>query len=172
VAYAIPRDWQAIDYTRSSDAGRTMPFVVVAKASSDQQAVSDAKGDLVGARPQGTVLALGRPTIDTSLVADPSAPTAVLTSEVAPLAASPPSGLKVEVVRPVRPGTVGGQPAATVVLKLTRDGSTYYLERALVYAPNGKAAPMVRVEALLPASSWQSPDHVAIDSIVASVRSG
>src|SRR3984893_6168561 len=81
VAYAIPRDWQAIDYPRSSDAGRTMPFVVVAKASSDQQAVSDAKGDLVGARPQGTVLALGRPTIDTSLVADPSAPAAVLTSE-------------------------------------------------------------------------------------------
>jgi hypothetical protein len=31
---------------------------------------------------------------------------------------------------------------------------------------------MVRVEALLPASGWQSPDHVAIDSIVASVRSG
>jgi hypothetical protein len=172
VAYAIPRDWQAIDYTRSSDAGRSMPFVVVAKAASDQQAVSDARGDLVSARPQGTVLALGRPTIDTSLVADPSAPAAVLTSEVAPLAANPPSGVKVEVVRPVRPGTVGGQPAATVVLKLTRDGSTYYLERALVYAPNGKAAPMVRVEALLPASSWQSPDHVAIDSIVASVRSG
>jgi hypothetical protein len=172
VAYAIPRDWQAIDYTRSSDAGRSMPFVVVAKAPSDQQAVSDARGDLVSARPQGTVLALGRPTIDTSLVADPSAPAAVLTSEVAPLAANPPSGVKVEVVRPVRPGTVGGQPAATVVLKLTRDGSTYYLERALVYAPNGKAAPMVRVEALLPASSWQSPDHVAIDSIVASVRSG
>jgi hypothetical protein len=78
----------------------------------------------------------------------------------------------VEVVRPVRPGTVGGQPSATVVLKLTREGTTYYLERALVYAPSGKAAPMVRLEALLPASSWQSPDHVAVDSIVASVRSG
>ena len=67
-----------------------------------------------------TVVVLGRPSIDTSLVADPSAPAAVLTSEVAPLAANPPSGLKVEVVRPVRPGMVGGQPSATVVLSIFR----------------------------------------------------
>jgi hypothetical protein len=149
-----------------------MPFVVVAKAPSDQQSASDARGDLVAARPQATLLALGRPAVDTSLVADTSAPAAVLTSEIAPLAANPPQGLKVEVVRPVRAATVGGQPAATVVLKLTREGSTYYLERALVYAPSGKAAPMIRVDALLPAASWQSVDHVGVDSIIGSVRSG
>jgi hypothetical protein len=170
LAYSIPRDWQAIDYTRSSDAGRSMPLVVVARAPADQQVVSDAKGDLVSARPQGTVLVLGRPAVDTSLVADSKAPAAVLTSEVAPLAANPPSGVKVEVVRPVQPSTVGGQPAATVVLKLTRDGSTYYLERALVYAPTGKSQAMVHVEAVLPATAWQSQDHAAVDSIVGSVR--
>jgi hypothetical protein len=171
LAYGIPREWGAIDYTRSSDAGRTMPFVIVARAPSDQQAASDAKGDLVAARPQATILALGRPSIDTSLVADATAPAAVLTSEVAPLAASPPPGLKVEVVRPVRATTVGGQPAATVVLKLTRDGGVFYLERALIYSPSGKAAPMIRVEALLPAASWHSSDGIVVDSIIGSVRS-
>lgn len=170
LAYSIPRDWQAIDYTRSSDAGRNMPLVVVARAPADQQAVSEAKGDLVNVRSQGTVVALGRPGIDTRLVADPRAPGAVLTSEVAPLAANPPSGVKVEVVRPVQTSTVGSQPSATVVLKLSRDGSTYYLEQALVYAPSGKSPAMIHAQALLPAAAWESQDRTAVDSILGSIR--
>ena len=170
LAYAIPGDWSAIDYTRSSDAGSSMPLVVVTRTPADQQAASDAKGDLTAARPQATTLTFGRPSFDTSLVADPTAPAAVLTSEVAPLAANPPEGVKVEVVRPVRATTVEGQPAATVILKLTSDRGTYYLERALVYSPSGKATPMIRVDALLPAASWQSGDTGSVDAIVRTVR--
>jgi hypothetical protein len=171
LAYAIPNQWNAIDYTRSSDAGRSMPYVVVAKSAADQQPAAQAKGDLVQARPQGPVVALGRPSVDNSLVADPTAPAGVLTSEVAPLAISPPQGTKVEVTRPVRPTTVGGHPAASVVLKLTRDGDTYYLQRTLIYAPSGNAQPMVRVDALLPAESWNSGDQAPVNSLISSVRS-
>jgi hypothetical protein len=171
IAYAIPKDWSAIDYTRSSDAGRSMPYVVVAKAAGDQQPAVQAKGDMVEARPQSALVALGRPSIDRSLVADATAPAGVLTSEVAPLAVAPPSGTKVEVTRPVRPLTVGGRPAASVVLKLTRDGVSYYLQRTLIYAPSGGAQPMIRVDALVPASAWESGDRTPVDTLINSVHS-
>jgi hypothetical protein len=170
LAYAIPREWNAIDYTRSSDAGRSMPFVVVAKVAGDQQPAVQSGGNLVEARPQAALVALGRPSVDTSLVADPTAPAGVLTSEVAPLAVSPPSGTRVEVARPVRPLTVGGRPAASVVLKLTRDGSTYYLERILIYAPTSGSKPMIRVDALVPAQAWESGEEVPVRSLISSVR--
>ena len=51
-SYAIPRDWNAIDYTRSADPARGLPFIAVAKNSADQALAQDAKGELVGARPQ------------------------------------------------------------------------------------------------------------------------
>jgi hypothetical protein len=57
-----------------------------------------------------------------------------------------------------------------VVLKLTRDGVSYYLERTLIYAPSGDSQPMIRVDALVPASAWESGDRAPVDTLINSVR--
>jgi hypothetical protein len=58
-----------------------------------------------------------------------------------------------------------------VVLKLTRDGVSYYLQRTLIYAPSGGAQPMIRVDALVPASAWESGDRTPVDTLINSVHS-
>jgi hypothetical protein len=168
--YAIPKDWTSIDYTRSADATRAFPFVVAARNQADQALAQEARGQVAAARTQSSLVSLGRPAVDTSLVGNASAPAGVLTSEVAPLLAAPPPGTKVEVERPVRSTTIGDRPAATVVLKLTRDGSVYYLERALIYSPRGGLPPLIHVEALVPGVSWQTGDEAQVETVIRSVR--
>lgn len=168
--YAIPREWSAIDYARSPDPGRTMPYVIVTSAAADQTRAADAKGDLLAARLQSTVLELGRPPLDTSLVSDPTDPKALLTAQVAPVLAAPPAGSRIEVARPVRGLRIGGRPGAEVVLRVVRgDGLVQYLERALIYAPEPGRPAMFVAEALAPAPAWDA-GAADIEAVVQSLR--
>lgn len=168
--YAVPRDWNAIDYTRTADPAQGLPFVAVSRNPGDQALAQDSRGELLTTRPQATLVALGRPALNTSLVGDPTSPSAVLTSEVAPLVAAPPQGTKIEVARPVLQTTIGDRPAASVVLKVSREGSTYYLELALVYAPRSGSPPMIRAQALVPGAGWGTGDDGLVEGVIRSVR--
>ncbi len=167
--YSLPEDWSAIDYGRASDPAKAMPFVVATRSGGDQAKAVDSKGDLVLVKPQGAVVALGRPAVDASLV-DPADPKEILTSQVAPLVSNPPQGVKVEVAKPVRGLTVNGRPAAAVVLRVTRDGSVYYLERAFVFAPQTGASAMFRAEALVPQADWDGGDSARVEAIIQSLK--
>lgn len=169
-SYAIPRGWHAIDYSRSADPSRALPFLAVSKDAADQGRAADAKGNLVAVKPQAAVVTMARPRVDTRLTGNPAAPTAVLTSEMAPLAASPPTGLNLQILRPVTARTISDRPAASVLLELTHDGVSYYLERTMVYAPRAGASPMIQVDALAPASTWQAGDEAQVETVIRSIR--
>ena len=168
--YAIPKDWSSIDYSRAADPSNAFPFVVVARSQADQAVAQEGRGQVVSSRPQSALASLGRPAVDTSLLGSGSEPGALLASEVSPLLAAPPSGTRVEVARPVRTTTIGDRPAATVVLKLTRDGSVYYLERALVLSPRQGLPPMIQVDALVPEVAWQTGDQAQVEAVIRSIR--
>jgi hypothetical protein len=170
-SYSVPRDWTAVDYTLSSDPARVLPFVIASRLSADGTKAADAKGELADLKPQGTVVDLGRPATDLSLVA-PDDPKAVLTSRVAPLVIAPPAGSKIEVVRQVKSITVGGRPGAEVVLRITTGTIVVYTERAFVYAPLAGAAAMFRMEAVAPAADWEGGDGDRVEAILQSIKFG
>jgi hypothetical protein len=163
--YSAPRDWTVVDYTGGAGA---RALVVVTRAQADQAAAAGVAGDLSALdHVQSALVALGRPAQGGGLVADPRDPLAALTAEVAPLVAAPPAGTAVEVARPIHAVSIGGRPAAEVVLKLTRGDDVAYLRRDLVYAPHGSAAPQVQVDALVPAAEWPS---AGTDTVTRSLR--
>jgi hypothetical protein len=166
IDYAVPQNWMVVDY--ASDGGISTPYVVISQSSTDQAIATDAHGDLTRvAQPDGTLVTIGRSPSD-ALAADDD-PVAVLSSELAPFVARPPAGTSVAVARPVRSATVGGRPAAEAVLKVRQSGLTWYLERAVVYAPHPGLGGMVRFDAAVPASEWGS-EQGTVDAILSSLR--
>jgi hypothetical protein len=156
-----------VDYSSGANA---QPTVVASRSAEDQAVASDAMGNLALVdHPQSTLVALGRPRLDSSLVGNSRDPVAALATDVAPLLAAPPPGVRIEVSRPVRPLTIGGHPAAEVVLKLTRSDSVSYLRRELVYAPRGTLAPMLRADALTPSSEWPDADSTTVAAVLRSL---
>ncbi len=153
IRYAAPFAWTVIDY--SSGPGQTLPMVVMSRNPLDQSAAVQSGGDLLQvSRPRSTIVSLTRTTPQRTLVADTTDPAAVLTAELAPLVSAPPTGTSVHVLQPVHAILVGGRPAAEVLLQVGQGEARYYLVRALVYAP-GPGGPMLRVDALVPASEWE-----------------
>jgi hypothetical protein len=168
-SYAIPPDWTAFDYTKATSPSSVQPYVIASRLSADGMQAGAARGDLVTTKPQGAVVELGRPPIDASAV-DPSDPLAVLTYQVGQLLAQPPPGTRLEVVRPVRTVNVNGRPGAEVVIKVTRDGSSYYLERVYVSATG--ATPLVKAEAMVPAADWEAGDDRRVQATIMSLKLG
>ena len=162
--YTYPKDWTAADDTRA-DPARQIPFVVVTKVGADQSRVLDAKGDLLQVKPQGAVVAMGRPPVGSTAV-DATDPQAVLAFQLGPLLSAPPAGVKVEVVQSVRAITVNGRPGAEAVLRVTRDGQVYDFERAWISTPTG----LFRVEALVPDADWSAGDDARVEALIRSVR--
>lgn len=161
--YAVPAEWTVVDY---SNGPTRLPAVVVSRHPLDQTIATDAKGDLVQVdQANSTIVTFGRPQADVDPIADTRDPVATLASQVAPLAAAPPSGVRVEVDQPVRAVTVGGRPGAEVVLKLTRSGHVFYLRRVLVYAPWPNKPAMVRADALVPAGEWRDRGSVVASMV-------
>ncbi len=168
IAYAVPQDWMVVDY--ASDGGISTPYVVISQSSTDQALATDAHADLTRvASPDGALVAIGRSSSDALAAEDD--PVAALSSELAPFVARPPAGASVSVVRPVHSATVGGRPAAEAVLKVRRDQLTWYLERALVYAPHPGLGGMVRVDAAVPASEWGA-EQGTVAAVLSSLRFG
>jgi predicted RNA-binding Zn-ribbon protein involved in translation (DUF1610 family) len=163
--YAAPFGWTVIDY--SSGPGQALPLVVMSRNPLDQSAAVQGGGDLtrVG-RPRSTIVSLTRTVPQRSLVGETTDPAAVLSAELAPLVEAPPAGTGVHVLQPVHALTVGGRPAAEVLLQVDRGGERYYLARTLVYAP-GPGGPMLRVDAVVPAGEWEMTQN----TITAIVRS-
>ena len=169
-SYVAPKDWIETDYSRAPDPSRVLPEVVVVHFAPDAVKVSDAKGDLLQVRGQAAILLLGRPAGAPPPAVDPSDPQAVLAAEVTPLIAAPPAGVKFEVVTPVHAVTVNGRPAAAVVLRLTRDSGTYYLERAYIASPTTGRPPLFAFSALVPINDWDSAgDSQRVDQVLRSV---
>ena len=169
ISYAYPNDWTAIDYSRATDPAKQMPYIVVAHFPPDATKVSDAKGDLLQARSQAGVVELGRPVVNAPGVS-PSDPQAVLATEVTTLLASPPAALKFEVVQPVHALTVNGRPAAEVILRLTRDTGTFYLQRVYIASPTAAQPPLVKAEALVPGTEWDRGDQQRVADLVRSIK--
>lgn len=168
-SYAYPKDWSPTDFSKPADPAKQMPYVVVAHFPPDTAKVSDARGDLIQAKGQSAVVEMGRPVVNAPGVS-PSDPQAVLATEVTPLLASPPPGLKVEVVQAVRPLTVNGRQAAEVVLRLTRDTGVFYLERVYISSPTAGQPPLFKVEAVVPGPDWDKGDQQRVDDMVRSIR--
>ena len=170
VRYSVPNGWTAVDYSTGDS---SQPLIVLAGNAADQSAAEATQGDLTGLDPvQSAVMTLGRLAVGAQVVADARDPVAVLTSQVAPLVASPPSGLKVDVDEPVHAATIGNRPAAVVVLKLTRGDAVTYLRRAVVYTPRPGATPLFQADALTPASQWPAVDSSAVASVIRSLSFG
>jgi hypothetical protein len=168
-SYSIPPDWTAFDYTKASSPSSVQPYVIASRLSADGIQAGAARGDLIATKPQGAVVELGRPQVDATAV-DPSDPLAVLSYQVAQVLAQPPAGTKLEVVKPVRSLTINGRPAAEVVIKVTRDGSSYYLERAYISAPG--STPLVKAEAMVPAADWEAGDDRRVETTIQSLKVG
>lgn len=169
--YSAPRDWSTpIDYSRATEPAKMMPYVVVARLPGDQARVVDARGDLLNARPQGAVVVLGRPAASTSVVGDQQDAKQVLAAQVAPLLANPQSGTRIDVIQPVTAVTINGRPAAKIVLKVTRDGAVYYLERAVVYAPATGVPAALRVEAAVAERDWDAGDADRVEAVLRSLK--
>src|SRR5262249_3911287 len=144
VGYLDPGHWAAIGLSTGPG---PPPGRVLSRSSVGRAAASG--GDLTRVdHIQSTVMAMSRPAAGTTVVADARDPVVALTTEVAPLVAAPPPGLKVEVTEPVHAATVGNRSGAVVVLKLTRGDAVTYLRRALVYAPRPGVAAIFQVAAL------------------------
>lgn len=168
-SYAIPHDWSASDYSKAKSPNQVQPYVIASRLSADGTQAGAARGDLVTTKPQGAVVELGRPQIDGSAV-DPADPLAVLTYQVGQMVAQPPPGTRLEVVRPVKSVTVNGRPGAEVVIKVTRDGSVFFLERAYIGA--GGSTPLVKAEAMVPAADWEAGDDRRVEATIMSVKMG
>ena len=168
VGYSVPGDWAAIDLSAGAS---PQPIVVLSRSPLDRSAAADSGGDLTMVdHIQSTVMAMSRPTAGTTVVADARDPVVALTTEVAPLVAAPPPGLKVEVAEPVHAATVGNRSGAVVVLKLTRGDAVTYLRRALVYAPRPGVAAIFQVDALEPAAEWPAVDTSAVATVIRSLN--
>jgi len=168
VGYSVPGDWAAIDLSTGAS---PQPIVVLSRSPLDRSAAADSGGDLTMVdHIQSTVMAMSRPTAGTTVVADARDPVVALTTEVAPLVAAPPPGLKVEVTEPVHAATVGNRSGAVVVLKLTRGDAVTYLRRALVYAPRPGVAAIFQVDALEPAAEWPAVDTSAVATVIRSLN--
>jgi hypothetical protein len=168
--YSGPPNWTVVDYTAGE---HPQPTVVLSRDAVDQSAATAAAGDLAQVdQPQASLIAISRPPTDGTLVADTRDPVAALTSELAPVVAAPPPGVRVAVVRPVRAVTVGGRQAAEAVLRLDRGDAVAYLRRDLVYAPYGAVPALCRVDALVPAAEWPAADTSAVSTVLGSLRFG
>jgi len=168
VGYSIPGDWAAVDLSTGPS---PEPMVVLSRSPLDRSAAADSGGDLTRVdQVQSTVMALSRPAGGTTVVADARDPVVALTSQVAPLVAAPPPGLKVEVAEPVHAAAVGNRNGAVVVLKLTRGDAVTYLRRALVYAPRPGVAAIFQVDALEPAAEWPAMDRSAVATVIRSLN--
>jgi hypothetical protein len=167
VHYSVPSGWTVVDYSTNVT---PQPVIVLARNAADQSAAAATQGDLTGLDPvQSTVMTLGRPPGGGQVVVDARDPLAALTSEVAPLVASPPSGLKVDVAEPVHAVTIGNRPAAVVVLKLTRGDVVTYLRRVVVYAPRAGVTALFQADALTPAAQWPAVDSSAVAAVIRSL---
>lgn len=170
-SYAAPKAWFETDYSRASDPTQVLPYVVVVHYEPDGLKVPAAKGDLLQVKGQAAIVLLGRPGGTAPPAVDPSDPQAVLAAEVAPLVSAPPAGLKFDVVTPVHALTINGRPAAVVVLRLTRDSVTYYLERAYIASPTPGQPPLFAVSALVPSNDWDNAgDNQRVDQLLRSVK--
>jgi hypothetical protein len=169
-SFAAPKTWIVNDYSHGADPTKQMPYVVVAHYGPDAVKVSDAKADLLQVKGQSAVVELGRANVNPPAV-DPADPRAVLAAEVAPLVTTPPAGLKFEVVTPVRSLIINGRPAAAVLLRLTRDSGTYYLERAYISSPTVGQPPLLKFDALVPTGDWDGAgDNQRVDDMLRSVK--
>ena len=167
VQYSVPGDWAASDLSTTVS---TQQVVVLSRSPLDRSPAADSGGDLTRLdHVQAAVMTLSRPPVGTTVVADARDPVAALTSEVAPLVAAPPPGLKVDVADPVHAAAVGNRIGAVVVLKLTRGDAVTYLRRALVYAPRAGVAAMFQADALAPAAEWPAVDTSAIATVIRSL---
>ena len=167
VRYSVPSGWTVVDYSAS---GSPQPVIVLALSQADQSAARATQGDLTGLdQLQSAVMTLGRPSVGAQVVADVRDPVATLTSQVAPLVASPPSGVRVDVEEPVHATTIGNRPAAVVVLKLTRGDAVTYLRRVVVYAPRPGVTPLFQTDALIPTAEWPAMDSSAVAVVIRSL---
>ncbi len=156
VGYSPPRYWTA------SDQGG---FLVLTHWSPDARLLADAGNDLFAIKPQSGVIEIGRPPIDPA--AGSLDPRLVLEFQVRQLLAAPPGEARLEIARTQRTFSVGGRPAAEVVLELSRgDGSAGYFVRAWIAAPSGP----VRVDALVPAAAWNAGERARVEQVIRTIR--
>jgi hypothetical protein len=164
--YAIPNEWNATDY---SLAVTPQPFVVISRLDADRVTAASLNGELLTAKPAGTVMTLGRPALDVSAV-DTNDPRAVLAFQVSQLLASPPpAGVSYQVVSPVRAITIDHRAGAEVVIKIASGATTTYYERA--YVATG-TQPLFRAEAAAPAADWDTTDAGRIRAVIQSLSFG
>jgi hypothetical protein len=164
LVYSVPPDWSPSDYTLSP----TTPLqeVVVARISADLATFGSTKGDVLAAKPAGALLTLG-PLASAPPGVDTSDPSSVLGSDISSLTIKPPTGLKIDVLRQAQTITVDGKAGKEAVLKVTRaDGTILYLERAYLLGPGG----LFKIDALVPASDWDSGDGRKVEAVIQSVR--
>ena len=167
VQYSVPGDWAASDLSTTVS---PQQVVVLSRSPLDRSPAADSGGDLTRLdHVQSAVMTLSRPPVGTTVVADARDPVAALTSEVAPLVAAPPPGLKVDVADPVHAAAIGNRTGAVVLLKLTRGDTVTFLRRALVYAPRAGVAAMFQADALAPAAEWPAVDTSAIAMVIRSL---
>jgi hypothetical protein len=165
-SYARPPDWFATDY--SQEPARNLPLIVVHRLTADDERAATANGDLLLVKPEGAVVALGRPALDAP-GADPKDPAAVLAVQVGQLVTQPPSGVKIEVVRAAHSINVDHRAGAEVVLRVTQGGTTYYYERAYLAAPKGSRT-LLRVDAEAPTVDWEGGDDRRVEALIQSLR--
>jgi hypothetical protein len=165
LVYAIPADWpQPGDYTKSPTT--PLQLVVASRVLADDAAFGATKGDILAAKPAGALVTIG-PLAQAPAGADATDPSSVLGADVAALTLTPPNGLKIEVNQPAASVTVQGQAGKEAVFKVTeKDGTVFYLERAYVATSSG----LYKIDALVPATDWQSGDSRLIEAIIESVR--
>jgi hypothetical protein len=163
VRYRAPGDWPVSDQSSGS------AVAIVARQAGDVGRAVDAGGELAGLRPQGTVVAISRPSVDSPDV-DPTAPQAVLSFQLGPLLMQPAPGTRAEIVQPVSQATVDGRPSAKVIVRITQGGATFYLERVYLLMPQPGSPPLVRLEAIAPGSAWNSGDADQVSGMARSLR--
>jgi len=164
VQYTLPKDWSGFDY--SLDKSNPQKLVVVARMQSEATPVAQASGDLLSVKPSGAVMTLG-PTI-ASDKGDQAEPGILLAFQLGQLVAQPPAGTKVEISRQAQSIVVDGHPAAEAVVKITRQGSVWYLERVYISGPG--SPPLFEVQALVPQADWESGDSARAESVIQSIR--
>jgi hypothetical protein len=164
LVYAVPSDWSPSDYTLSP--ATPLQMVVVARINADLATFGSTKGDVLAAKPAGALLMLG-PLAQAPPGVDASDPSSVLGADISSLTIKPPAGLKIEVFRQAQTITVDGKAGKEAVLKVTRaDGAVFYFERAYLVAPSG----LLKVDALVPQSDWDSGDGRKVEAVIQSVR--
>ena len=148
---ALPSGWRYATVAPNLSAVTSDPSDNAAAASTS----------LVTATPRGAVVLLGRTAISASGV-DTSDPVAVLAYQTAQVTASPPAGVTLATVTPVKQRTIGGRRGALSVLSVIgSDGTARVDEKAYVATPGG----LFLVEALLPPN-----DVRAFSSLLDSLR--